>query len=132
MLYAEFGMFNGHDISFEQIGERLELELENLGFDVSVPTSADWGYVFRIKSDGQKFDIYIVPIKGGQFGLAIERVKGLFYEISKYFTQSNIKGLKDWIDDILGTDIGVEYIRWYSAEKWITTFGQNFWKYCNL
>jgi len=40
-------------------GENLEKKLENLGYDITLPSSTDWGYVFRIKFKKNKFDVVV-------------------------------------------------------------------------
>jgi hypothetical protein len=40
-------------------GENLEKKLENLGYDITLPSSTDWGYVFRIKFKRNKFDVVL-------------------------------------------------------------------------
>jgi hypothetical protein len=40
-------------------GENLEKKLENHGFEITLPSSCDWGYAFRIKFKKYKFDVIV-------------------------------------------------------------------------
>ena len=127
MQYAKIEITDGLELNSQKIGEELEKELESIGFQIELPTSADWGYVFRTKSDGQAFDISIISLGRNSFGVAIEPEQGLLSEISRYFKKPDIKGIKEWLDEILTTDIGAKSIRWFTADEWIETFSQGFW-----
>lgn len=129
MQYAKIEITDRLELNCQEIGEELEQELESLGFQVKLSTSADWGYVFRTKSDGQAFDISIVPIAGDSFGIAIEPEKGLLSEIYRAIKKPNIKGMKEWLEEILTTDVGAKRIRWFTADEWMATFGQGFWNH---
>jgi hypothetical protein len=129
MQYAKIEIIDGLEISYQQIGEELERELERLGYHVELPTPADWGYVFRTKSNGQNLDISVVPLSENNFGVAIEPEKGLLSDITRYFKQPDIKGIKEWIEEILATDIGVKSVQWFTADEWTTAFGKEFWNY---
>jgi hypothetical protein len=129
MQYANIEITDGLELDCQQIGEGLEKELESLGFQVELPTSADWGYVFRTKRDGEVFDISIISLSENGFGIAIEPEKGLLSEISRYFKRTNIKGIKEWLEEILTTDIGAKRIRWFTANEWVETFNQSFWNH---
>ncbi|WP_162945052.1 hypothetical protein [Flavisolibacter nicotianae] len=129
MQYAKIEITDGLELNYQQIGEELEKELEGFGFQIALRTVADWGYVFRTKSDGQAFDVSIVHLDGNSFGIAIEPEEGLFSDIFKYFKKPHTKGIKQWVEEILTTDVGAKSIRWFTADEWITTFGQTFWSY---
>lgn len=75
MQYAKIELTDGLELNCQEIGEQLEKELKTLKFQVELPTSADWGYVFRIKNDGQTFDISVVSLAENNFGIAIEPEK---------------------------------------------------------
>ena len=96
-------------------------------FHVDLPTSADWGYVFRVKSDGQTCDVSIVHLNGNSFGTAIESENGLLSNISNYFKKTNIKGIKQWVEEVPTTDVGAKSIKWFTAEEWHSAFGQGIW-----
>lgn len=129
MQYAKIEINDGLELNCQQIGEELEKELESLGFQVELPTSADWGYVFRTKSDGQNCDISIVHLEENSFGIAIEPEKGLLSDISNYFKKPDFKGIKQWTEEVLTTDVGEKNIKWFTAEEWLSTFGKAFWNH---
>lgn len=62
----------------KKVGEYLEAALEKAGFEITLPTDADWGYVFRIKYDRQLFDIVIKLLSGTEISVSIETIKELF------------------------------------------------------
>lgn len=128
MQYAKIELTDGLELNCQEIGEQLEKELKTLKFQVELPTSADWGYVFRIKNDGQTFDISVVSLAENNFGIAIEPEKDLFSNISRYFKKLDTKRIREWLEEILVTDVGAKSIKWFTADEWIATFGQAFWR----
>jgi hypothetical protein len=129
MQYAKIEITDALEMGYQQIGRELENELERLGYQVTLPISADWGYVFRVKTNGQTLDISVVPLNRNSFGVAIEPKKRLLSTITSYFRQPNAKGIKEWVEDILAIDVGVISIKWFTAHEWAATFGSGFWKY---
>lgn len=127
MQYAQFEMVEGLNLSPKDIGEQLEKELEQIGFKVTLPTTADWGYVFRSKSNGQNIDISILAIDGRKYKLAIEPEKGLIATIFNNTKSADIERVKAWVEELITTDIGAIQIKWYSANDWKATFGRDFW-----
>ena len=127
MQYAKIEIADRLELNCQNIGEKLEEELERLGYQVKLPTSADWGYVFRTKSDGQSFDLSVVHLDKNNFGIAIEPEKGLLADISKHFKKPDAKAIKEWLEEILTTDVGAKSIKWFTADEWLSAFGQSFW-----
>ena len=127
MQYAKIEIADRLELNCQNIGEELEKELESLGYQVELPTSADWGYVFRTKSDGQTFDVSVVHLDRNNFGIAIEPEKGLLADIYKHFKKPDAKAIKQLIEEILTTVVGAKSIKWFTAEEWLSAFGQGFW-----
>jgi hypothetical protein len=129
MQYAKIEIADGLELNCQLIGEQLEKELETLGFQIELPTSADWGYVFRTKSNGQTFDVSVVPLAETNFGIAIEPEKGLLSNISSFLKKPDTKGISQWVEEILATDVGAKRVKWFTSDEWTATFGQAFWHF---
>ena len=64
-----------------KIGEYLEKEMEKSGFEITLPSHTDWGYVFRIKFAKYLFDILIQLSTPTEISVAIDSVKSPFGKI---------------------------------------------------
>jgi hypothetical protein len=61
------------DVSFANtFGENFEMNLENVGFEVKLPSSTDWDYVFRIRFEKKEFDIIVRENKHAEKSLIIK------------------------------------------------------------
>ena len=57
MRYAIFETASDDHITPQQIGAQIEAELEKLKYHILLPTAADWGYVFSIKTGGRRYNV---------------------------------------------------------------------------
>jgi hypothetical protein len=127
MLYALFEIVEGLNLTPQSIGEQLQESLEEIGIQTSLPTSADWGYVFRLNIESCSYDISIIQISKIVYGLAIEAPRDIISRLFNMFKSSRVKATKEWISEILGLEIGVVKENWYTQANWISTFGKDFW-----
>ena len=85
----------------KDLGEYVELELEKLGFEITLSTGADWGYVFRIKHCYHLYDIIIRPMSVNNLSISINPVPAL---LDKIFCRTSIGDIQE-LENILTTII---------------------------
>jgi hypothetical protein len=95
MLYATVSIMHnlyGHIVlnpsynethSFSLIGQSLEDAIERQGYKVTLPTDADWGYVFRTEFNRKDFDISIVSLLVSNYAIAIEHPKEMIDSVQQ-------------------------------------------------
>ena len=86
--------------SEKKVGEYLETELEKSGFKVTLPTNADWGYVFRIKFGNNLFDIIIRPLSETEMSVSINLVRRLFGTLFSKKRAKEKKTLEGIVEDL--------------------------------
>ena len=118
-----------HAFTDHSIGEMLERELEKRGYITELPTAADWGYVFRTKVKNQSFDISVVNLPNGEFGIAIETPKK-YFGIDFFKTNSlTLNEVNQNLMEIMLSKMNIPTLNWYSEKEWRTKFGQDYWEY---
>ena len=91
---------NGYVKEVKELGEKMEIELEKLGYQITIPSFTDWGYVFNatLKAKTVCVIIEIENLDQGSFELAFKPEKKWYQALSSFDSvirplQSQIKYL---------------------------------------
>ena len=111
MSYVEFIC---NDCSYTSLGELLEDEMYKRGINTKLPSSTDWGYVFKASLNKHEFDIFVEKVQNIKNKFSIS-ISSTLNKIEKLFGKNDdyeSKSVGKIIDDILKLNSGFKEIVW--------------------